>query len=313
MAYDDLWKWAERNHGLLRAESLTWDERRRLPARHQVERLSPRVYRRVGAPRTPQQRCLAAVLDAGQGAVVAGQSAAWLWRLPGFRLGERVELTRQRGVAFVHRPTLGVVRERRLLAPHHTTEVAGIPVLTLPVLLYQLAGCVHAKRLERVASSVIGKSPAVLRALHALLPELAERGRNGITTMRAFLGANPIGNRMPTGLERRFEEVVSGAGEKPLVRQVDVGGHEWLGRVDYLDPALGLVVEIQSRTYHSSALDRTADEHRIEQLCRAGFAEVLLVDEELLWHQPSEVGAAVRDARRRLTRARAQEAQEGAA
>lgn len=204
------------------------------------------------------------------------------------------------------RTTLGVVRERRLLARHHMTEVAGIPVLTLPVLLYQLAGRLHPDRFERVASSVIGRSPGVLRALHALLPELAERGRNGITTMRAFLDANPAGTRLPTGLERRFEELVAAAGEKPLVRQVDLGGHEWLGRVDYLDPQLRLVVEIQSRTYHSSALDRRADQRRVDQLRAAGVADVLLVDEDLIWHQPSEVGAAVRAARRRLL-ARAQQ------
>jgi len=195
---------------------------------------------------------------------------------------------------------LGVVRERRLLAPHHTTEVAGIPVLTLPVLLYQLAGSLHPDRLARVASSVVGRSPAVLAELHRLLPELAERGRNGITNMRAFLDANPAGTRLPTGLERRFEEIVAGAGEKPLLRQVDVGGHEWLGRVDYLDPQLRLIVEIQSRTYHSSALDRHVDDERVEALLAAGFAGVLLIEEELIWHQPFEVGAAVRTARRHL-------------
>ncbi|HEX2701508.1 MAG TPA: hypothetical protein VHM89_15010, partial [Acidimicrobiales bacterium] len=42
-----------------------------------------------------------------------------------------------------------------------------------------------------------------------------------------------------SGLEARFARLLAEAGGAPLEAQVDVGGHEWVGRVDFLDRSLG--------------------------------------------------------------------------
>lgn len=292
--------WAELHHGLIVVrEANAEDSRLR---KHLVEdgyeAMSARVYRRRGSPRTKYQEAFAAVADAGGGAVLAGASAAWLWQLPGFDFVRPVELTRARDAARRLSPELGVVHERRRLPAAHTTTVATIPTLTLPVLLYQLAAT--CPRFERVADTVVGRSPAVLRAMHDLLPEMAAKGRNGITAMRAYLDVRPAGARVPTGLERRFETIVAEAGMRPFERQIDVGGHEWTGRVDYLDRELRLIVEIQSATYHDSFLDRAADEARVGDLLAAGFRGVLMLPERLVWYARDDAVAAVRLARRAL-------------
>lgn len=50
------------------------------------EALTTRVMRLIGAPVTGEQRAMAAVLDAGDGAVISHAAAAALWGLPGFDL-----------------------------------------------------------------------------------------------------------------------------------------------------------------------------------------------------------------------------------
>ena len=243
---------------------------------------------------------MAAVLDAGKGVAVAGDAGAWLWTVPGFPLALPVELTRERSVGKVHRPLLGVVHERRQLPPHHVTTVAGIPVLTLPVLLYQLAGRLSPARFERVADTVVGRSPAVLGAMHELLPELGARGRNGIGVIRSYLEVRPVGTIPPSGLERKFERNFEETGRRPPRRQVNLGGHEWIGRVDYVDDDPSLIIEIQSNTFHSSLLDRRADDVRVAELLDAGFRGVLLIPEELVWYQPRNMLESVRLARTAL-------------
>jgi hypothetical protein len=255
------------------------------------------VLRRKGAPRTPHQEALAAVLDAGEGVALEDASAGWLWTVPGCDFTTPVQLTRQRGVSRPERELLGVVRERRYLPPHHVTTVAGIPTLTLPVLLYQLAARMSPMRFERVADTIVGRSPAVLRGMHDLMPELAARGRNGITIIRQYLEVRPIGTIPPTGLERKFERNFEDAGQRPPRRQVNLGGHEWIGRVDYFDDEYSLILEIQSETYHSSFLDKAADGVRAQELLDAGFAAVLQVPEEAVWYRPPDVREAVRLAR----------------
>jgi very-short-patch-repair endonuclease len=158
--------------------------------------------------------------------------------------------------------------------------------------------------LAGLVNSVANKSPGTLTALHQTLDELARRGRPGIVVMRAILAERPPGSRLPqSGLERRFEHILLDAGEPPLERQVDVGGHEWLGRVDFLDRPLLLIVEVDSILHHTSPFDRARDAARDEALVAAGYRRALRVPEEHIWYEPRLALHAVRTARRDLARA----------
>jgi very-short-patch-repair endonuclease len=299
---------AERQHALLtRVQArddlgATWREiESRVNGPDWVEE-TPRVIRLVGAPRTDHQRIKVMELDTGPDSVISLATAGWLWVLPGFRLG-LLEATRLRAID--GRPqSLGVLHRPRLLLPHHITEVRGIRVTSLPRTLFDLAGRLHPDRTPIIVDRVLGKSPGVLPVLHQLLDELGERGRPGITVMRKVLKKRPIGYKAPqSGLEIRFEAILEQAGEKPFDRQVDAGGHDWIGRVDYVDWDYPFVVEIDSAAYHSSVTDRALDKVRDEKLVAAGFLDVVRIPSEDVWSHPDRVVAAIRQVRSRLRRA----------
>lgn len=260
---------------------------------------TPRVLQLVGAPADPRGPLMAATLDGGAGTVVARRSAGALWQLPGFAHGP-VELSRQKSRRS-RPPALGRLYTVRYLPDHLTTTVHGIPVVSLPYLLFQLAGFLNPARVERVLDTVITRSPTVLSQLHQLLPELARQGRDGIVVMRELLDERPPGVRVvASGLEARFERILTEAGQRPLERQVDVGGHEWIGRVDFLDREIGVLFEVDSQTFHSSKLDEERDRERDAALLAAGFRAVERVPEDWIWYEPWRAVAVVQDTRRRL-------------
>lgn len=267
-----------------------------------------RTLRLPGYPRTNLQQVMAAVVSAGPGAVASHLTAAALWRLPGFPLGPlhvsvpyRTDRARP-----AHRSDFHAHWLRDLELPY-CTEFRSIPVTGVPLTLLHLAGMsttwqgVHPLRVERALDTVIGRSPTVLPTLHRMLPELSKSGREGIVLMRELLSVRPIGCVPPdSGAERRFEQILADAGEPPFERQIDLGGSEWIGRIDYVDRVLRLLVEIDSQTFHSSPTDKANDARRDAALIAAGFAKVLRIPEEWLFPRPFDVLREVRQARREL-------------
>lgn len=263
--------------------------------------VNERVVRLEGAPRHRLEPLMAATLHGGPGTVINRRSAAHLWGVPGFP-EVAPEVSRRRGSSAVVPPGVEL-RLLRHLPDHLTTTVAGIPVVTLPFLLFQLAGSEREDRVERALNTISTKSPAVLVRLHELLPELAEHGRNGIVFMREWLARNQPGSRpVASGLEGRFQRILADAGERPLDRQVDVGGHDWIGRVDFADRELAALFEVDSLLHHTSELDLAHDRDRDERLLAAGWAAVRRVPEEWIWYDPDRAVAIVRDTRRMLRR-----------
>lgn len=295
---DDLRKLAEEQHGVVgrvQARERGVSFRNGLD-RVDWERLSPRVVRLIGAPRTAKSDVTAAVLDAGPGSAASHRTAAALWGLPGFDLA-RPEVLRPHA-ADRHRPTLGRLHRTRSLPPHHVTTVDGIPVTTVPRTLFDLAGVLHPGKTERAVDNALAMSPSLLRALHRMLPELAERGRTGITVMRELLAERPAGYVAPaSGLEARLIHILTEAGI-PTQRQVDVGGDGWIGRVDVLVPGTNLVIEVDSARFHTSRLDRSRDAHRDAELRAAGY-DPLRITEEEVWYSPATVVQRVLAAVRR--------------
>lgn len=281
--------WQLRNLGVT-----TQQVRRRAAAGRWVREAS-RVVALAGSPPSPERQLLLAVLQAGPTALASHRSAAWLWRLPGFSTTDEVLRSRAHGAPATegHRP--------KLLLPHHRTVVRSIPVTSLPRTIFDLAPILPVGRLARLIDTVHGRSPAMLAALHRTLPELAVQGRPGITVMRQLLAERPIGSRIPpTGLERRFEQILSRAGIRGFERQVDLGGHSWLGRVDYLRRDVRLIAEVDSDLHHRGKTDVDNDEARDAALIDAGYAKVVRIDEEAIWYEPWRVVEEIRAALREL-------------
>src|SRR5687767_9087425 len=287
---------AELQHGLVsraQCRSAGFDAAacRALFRRGDWEPLSPRVLRLVGSPQTAQSSVMATVLDAGDEAVASHRTAAALWRLPGFSLATPE-------VSLLHdtdhnRRTVGRVHHPRSLPSHHRTVIEGVPVTTPARTLFDLAGVLHPARTARAVDNALAESPALLRVLHRMLPELAERGRNGITVMREILDERPLGYVPPaSGLEARAIRILNEAGI-PVRRQVDLGDDAWIGRVDLLVEGTNLVIEIDSMRHHSSLLDRRRDSVRDARLRAAGY-EVLRIAAEDVWNARETVVARVR-------------------
>jgi len=254
------------------------------------------VLRRTGAAADVEEPLMAAVLHHGDDALASHAAAAWLWGLPGFG-PEHTDVVRARrlvGGSRPHRPRFDLERYR--------TVVRGVPVTTLPLTLLHLAGApdVGYGRLSRVVGTVLGRAPSLLPALDATVAELARSGRPGIRLLRTVLAEQGRAEVPLTGLERRFERILRDAGEPPMERQVDLGGHSWIGRVDYLDRQLLLVTEIDSITFHSSRADQLRDRERDERLLAAGYRKVVRIPEEWIWYEPFRVVHEIREARRSL-------------
>ena len=293
---------AERHLGLvpipdLRDAGIDRHVRQRRVKRGVLEQWSPRVLRVAGTEPSDLQRVRAGTLDVVGGAFASFETAAWIWAFPGFSLSG-IEVTARRpqfrtsSLAYVHRPV-------RLLS-HHVTEWKGIPVTTVARTIWDLARVTHPLRLERLIDNVCTTSPAVLVQLHRMLRELGGRGVPGTRVMRALLQSRPVGVRVaPSGFQARFEEIMAEAGITGLRREVDIGGHSWIGRVDYRCEITGVLFEIDSPLHHSSPTDVAADAERDARALAAGFPEVVRISTDDLYPRPWIAASIVRRTRSR--------------
>jgi very-short-patch-repair endonuclease len=150
-----------------------------------------------GAPASPEQRILAAVLAAGPGAISSHRSSAHLWGVEGMA-DAPVDLTftdRNRsislpGVCF-HSPTdVGDLRP---------VMRAGIPTsnpLRMLVDLGQVAPAAVLPALQHVLLTGLASRSAV----HALLNRHGRRGRHGVGALRQAMDEWAIGDRPPDSL-----------------------------------------------------------------------------------------------------------------
>jgi very-short-patch-repair endonuclease len=274
----------------LRAIGLTSHEVLRLRRSGGWIDVSPRVLQRTGAASSADGTLMAAVLDASPGAAIAGTAAASMWGVPGFK-ATPVHVVRPRGIA--RRPSsLAVVHEVVDLHPTQIKVVRGIPVISPARVVCELAGTMP-HRAERVLEWLWNERLLDGATFRRTVQQLAGRGRPGSTLLRELDAARGPGYVPPaSGLERRFMEIC----DFPMERQVDLGGEEWCGRVDFKDPVLPLIVEIQSEKHHSSLVDKAADAARTAALEAAGFIVVEVWDFEV-WHQPAIVRERIRKER----------------
>ncbi len=261
-----------------------------------LERLTPRVLRLCGSAPTREQRASAACLDVPGGAL-ALHTAAGLWRVPGFAV-EPFHVVTDRA------PHRG---GSRLALAHSTTTwsaedvvlLDGLPITTPLRTLRDLAGRIPNDRLSSTCDRLLQTRLLHLAPLHALGAALPEFGRSAKTrALRELVTARPPGYRPPeSNLERRFESILDRAGDEAFDRQVDLGdGTGWIGRVDFLDRARRVVVEIQSDLFHAGLVDRARDAERVRRLRAAGWIVLELTEHEV-WHRADLVLARVRSAR----------------
>jgi very-short-patch-repair endonuclease len=199
-----------------------------------------------------------------------------------------------------------VVHQPRLILARHITEHDGVPITSPTRTIFDLAGRsdVHPLRLERALDTAMSRGLVSSESLTAMLADLAEKGRPGITLLRGLIAPRSGEQYRPpeSGLESRFRQLASQAGLSEFVRQVNVGSEvAWVGRVDFRHTVVPLVVEVDSATHHGSLTDQEHDRRRRAELAAAGW-QVVSVTGPDLFHQPDAVIAHLRRAIHSLRR-----------
>lgn len=266
-----------------------------------VDPLGLHVFRIAGTPSTFDQACMAAALDCEGTAAVSGAAALALWRAPGPATPPVTLLAlrdRQR-----RRTPLARVHESRALVVEHATRLRGVPVLVPTRLIFDVAYDVHPQRLEAIANYFGRHGWTSGPLLAAMAGELRRRGRAGSAAMGDLLRS--LGTDWvpaDSNLELRFERIVVDAGFPRPRRQVVLGDeYRWIRKVDFMDPELPVVGEVQGDAFHTAPLDAAADARRRAALEWQGFVVVDFAETEV-WHDPRAVvdrwAAARRQARR---------------
>ena len=232
---------------------------------------------------TARGRFLAAALAFGPTAVLSHLSAAVFLDLlvSNQRL---IDVTvpgasrhRQRGIR-CHRA--------RVLLPEEITRVAAVPVTTVTRTICDIAATRSERQVQRAIEQAEHQERLNLDALQAAID--LRPTRRGTRTLRRVLAGYEPAPLLRSELERRFGELVRAAGlPMPLVNH-RVAGYE----VDAFWPDWGLVVELDSRSFHSDPVAFEADPVRDARLQRAGL-RVLRVTWRRLVSDPDSVIADV--------------------
>jgi very-short-patch-repair endonuclease len=256
-----------------------------------MEMATPRVVRMTATPRTPAQEITIAILHTGNGALLSHASALAWWGVPGFTL-EPITLAIPRWRRIEDCPWQ--VRHVTVIPDEQRKLHQGVAIASPALALFQVAGDVSPERLAIALDRAWSMRLTSGSQLHALLDRLGRRGRDGIANMRVILAERGLGYQPPqSGLEQRVLQTLAGAG-LDVRCQVDLGGEEWTGRVDFVVDDR-VVVEVQSERYHTSLTDRTQDARRREQLESQGLIVVEVWDSDV-FSRPWTVLASVRAA-----------------
>ncbi len=232
---------------------------------------------------TPNGRRMAAVLACGPGAVLSHRTAAGIWGLrPDHRT--RWDVTVPRGGG--RRRRAFDVHQHRL-DPRDITRVAEVPVTTIARTLLDLAEVVPRDHLDRA----IERAEQLRRFDARALAELLARspGRHGCAPLRTALSAfDPRRLRTRSDFERAILPALARAGiPDPLVNE-PVAGYD----VDLLWPHERVVIELDSRTFHDTAVAFERDRIRDADLQALGYA-VLRVTARRFEDEPSWVVARI--------------------
>lgn len=229
---------------------------------------------------------IAACLACGPAAVVSHRSAAVLWQLlQAPAAPATVDVIIPAGVR--RRPGIRIHR-RSTLRSDEVTRLEGIPITTPARTLYDLAGSVAPRDLERALAQALARGVTRPNQIRSLLRHHA--GRSGEPELRALLeGGRPALTRSEA--EDRFLSLIRKAQLGAPATNVEAAGHE----VDFLWRTERLVVEIDGFAFHSSPGAFERDRRRDAMLAAAGLRVVRVTWRQLL-EEPEAVLARLAQA-----------------
>lgn len=258
--------------------------------RHRIDRgrivkVWPGVYRVGQMPLTREGRFMAAVLAAGEGAILSHDSAATIW---GIRKGglDPIHLS----IPASRRVRLdGIQPHRRRPMPAATTK-QNLPLSSPLFTLVDLAASLDTDPLEAAineADRLNLVDPETLELAIIDIPSFPGKGR-----LRDSLSRY---SRTDSNLERRFLAIVRKARLPMPATQEHVGR----GRIDFHWPDLNLVVETDGLTYHRRPIQQLEDRRRDQAHTAAGRTQLRFANLQIR-ESPDQVAATLLAVVRRL-------------
>jgi len=265
--------------------------------RGDLHRVHRGVYA-VGHPLlSPRGRLMAAVLSAGDAALISHRSAAKLLGLGPFPDGD-VDVTatsRRLGAT-------GVRIHRSAVAADERTNRDGIPVTEPMRTLVDLASVIGRHRLQRAADLAGISEPERRARLTALLER--HRGRRGIAALREIVGEARAGRAATRSeLEERFVRFIRRHGLPAPQTNLRVSVGEQRYELDAAWTESRLAVELDGYGTHSDRAAFERDRERDRRLQVAGWRVV-----RVTWHQLHDEPALVAAHLRVLLRVSGREA-----
>jgi very-short-patch-repair endonuclease len=241
-------------------------------SRGQLHPLHRGVYA-VGHPVLGEDgRMLAAVLAAGEGAVLSHRSAGRAWRIAS-ATGGPTEVSRP-----VHfRGRLGILAHGSAPAVDEVEELDGIPITSVSRTLLDLAALASTKKTgfgKQQLEQALNEAEVRGLTSRVPLPELLRRypGRRGSALLRALLSAGAASRGITRSeLERRFAAMLEDRGLPPPRLNATIAVDGRFFEVDCMWLRQRVIVELDGRAAHGTARAFEADRERDRKLAGDGW------------------------------------------
>lgn len=258
------------------------------------ERVARGVYSFPGWAPSWRRSLMAACLEAGPGAVVSHEAAAALHGLATFSPGPVVVMLAHGDHQHLR---TGRLRQSTDLRSHHCKVVGGIPVTTVARTLVDLAAVIRPGRLRIAVEDALAARSCTLPSLsecHAELRRPGKRGIGAVDLVLRALGPGPI--RSASELERLLRRVLVEGGLPEPVREYEAPwGRDTPGRVDLAYPPAKVILEADSRRWHTRERDFEIDRRRDREAQLAGWQVYRFTWQDLV-NDPEGVVETVRRA-----------------
>lgn len=294
MQLDQIDHFAGQHHGLItrrRANAMGVSDSAwyRAIAAQQLEQIHPNVARLWGTPETFEQRALAAVWAAGDGAMTSHRTSSSLWNVPrpdtdpiDLILRARTRRASLAGVV-VHHP-----RDQLDLRPIVRRKIPT----TNPMRMLLDLGAVEPDAVYDALIQILSTKVASPASVRRTMVRHAKKGRHGVTPLRTAL-ERWLGDELPPDsmLEAKMAELVERHRLPSVTFHAFVMGYE----VDFLVTGTNVIIECDGWAAHG--LDRNQfefDRARNAELTAAGYVVVHVTWRQLV-SDPDAVAARIVD------------------
>lgn len=244
-------------------------------------KVGPGVYVLVGTPPSWEQDLWVSVLAVGHDAVVSHESAGAMHDLSGFARHGQVVTVAHSG--WVRVPGTVAHQISDSTADWHM-RIDGLPVTTVARTFVDLAAVSRRLRIRNALDDARAANKVTIEQVGAALAAVARKGKPGVHLLGSVLDELGPGVTMAsTALERRLHAVVEHAGLPSLILQYRFPGRQLVqGCVDGAWPDMKLIVEADSRRWHTRIQDLSRDHLRDQEAARAGWQTLRVMYEHLV-------------------------------